>query len=189
MHHKTRCFSTFTILPQGLFSGTGPLTCKLEMMQDLYKTELILALWYLGDQITKCVQTLSNTNLLHIDSVLYNCQLCTGKRWYRKCWRCIDLHGKTKQECCTNVDVSIWVLDLCAVTEHWNNMEENMSRTKLQVTTGQAAHQHETALDNETKTHVSMEGKDGRGGCTGGTEAEYCLLLLRFVLSEKWQCH
>lgn len=48
-----------------------------------------------------------------------------------------------------------------------------MSRTKLQVTTGQAAHQHETALDNEKKRHVSMEGKDGREGCTGGTEAEH----------------
>lgn len=142
------------------------------MLQDLYKTELILALWYLGDQITKCVQTVKYKLTPH-RFCIYKCQLCTGKRWYRKCWRCIDLHGKTKQECCTNVDVSIWVLDLCAVTEHWNNMEENMSRTKLQVTTGQAAHQHKTALDNEKKRHVSMEGKDGRGGCTGGTEAEH----------------
>lgn len=41
----------------------------MEMLQDLYKTELLLALWSLGDQISECVQTLSNTNLLHIDSV------------------------------------------------------------------------------------------------------------------------
>lgn len=42
---------------------------QMEMLQDLYKTELLLVLWYLRDQIIECVQTLSNTNLLHINSV------------------------------------------------------------------------------------------------------------------------